>query len=299
MSSPITINDSVVAKINELETTLAELRKIVGLGPLSAAAAPAGKTKKQRAPKEAKEKRAPSEGNMAWVAKVNETVTQMRAEGWETWTDASGNVWAASKPATVDGRETHVFSDTEKEPTYPKGGLARASYLKTKDSPEELEKTRLRAEKRAEALAKKTATAAALESGAPVEEKPKAKRVISEEQKAKMQAGRVAAKAASAAAKEAAAAAPAPAAPATPAAPAAAAPAAAAPAKMKIQKKKAEEKVFDLSFNAWTFSGEDYITNERGDVLTLEGDWVGRFNGKAIDESVARPTDIDAFLDME
>ena len=299
MSSPITINDSVVAKINELETTLAELRKIVGLGPLSAAAAPAGKTKKQRAPKEAKEKRAPSEGNMAWVAKVNETVTQMRAEGWETWTDASGNVWAASKPATVDGRETHVFSDTEKEPTYPKGGLARASYLKTKDSPEELEKTRLRAEKRAEALAKKSAVAA----GEPVEEKPKAKRVISQEQKDKMQAGRVAAKAAKAAAAAPAAAPAAAAAPAEPAATEAAAPApavaAAAPAKMKIQRKKAEEKVFDLSFNAWTFSGEDYITNERGDVLTLEGDWVGRFNGKAIDESVARPTDIDAFLDME
>jgi hypothetical protein len=68
---------------------------------------------------------------------------------------------------------------------------------------------------------------------------------------------------------------------------------------MKIQKKKAEEKVYDLSFNAWTFNGEDYITNERGDVLSLEGDWIGRFNGKLIDESVARPTDIDAFLYME
>ena len=61
----------------------------------------------------------------------------------------------------------------------------------------------------------------------------------------------------------------------------------------------APPKVYDLSFHAWSFDGEDFITNERGDVLTLEGDWKGRFDGKMIDENVERPTDIDQYLDME
>lgn len=282
------------AQITQLNTTIAELTARVA----ALESAPASKTTKTKAKKEKKEgePREASAGVQAWKEKVEQTVADMRANGWESWTDVSGNVFAGSKPATIDGRETHVFTDSGKEPAYPIG-LKRASYLKTKDSPDELAKTKARADKRAAAVAAKKGAAATPEAEAavPVAEKPK--RVISDEHKAKMKAGREA----KAAEKKAAAAAPAPAAPAEVVAPAAPAAAAAAPAAEKPKTKTVikKAKVYDLNFNGWTFNGEDYISNERGDVLTMEGDWVGRFNGKVIDEKVERPTDIDEFLTME
>jgi hypothetical protein len=264
------MNSEISKKFAEQEARIAALESQVAA--LSVAPAPVKKGKKADKPE--KEARKPSAGNVAWAAKVKETVADMVANGWESWTDASGNVFAASRPATIDGRETHVFVDTGKEPNYAKGGLARASYLKTKDSPEEQAKTRARAAKRAEVVAAKAT------GEAPI----KPKRVLTEEQKAKMQAGRKAKKDA---------------APAAEPAEVVAEVEAPKPKKVKIATKKPAPKVYDLSFNGWAFNGEDYITNERGDVLTLEGDWMGRFNGKIIDDSVERPTDIDAFLAME
>jgi len=294
-------------QITELETTIAALTARV------AALEVTPKTKTTKAKKEKKEGAEPrvaSEGVQKWKATVEQTVADMRANGWESWTDVSGNVFAGSKPATIDGRATHVFADTGKEPAYPIG-LKRASFLKTKDSPEELAKTKARADKRAETVAAKKGTKVeAVADGAPAAEKPK--RVLSQEQKDAMQAGR----------KKAAAAKKGEAAPAAPAAPAetaeakearvagnaeaaavagggsAAEPVVAKPAAKKVVVAK-KAKVYDLSFNGWTFNGEDYITNERGDVLTMEGDWVGRFNGKVIDATVERPKDIDEFLTLE
>jgi len=294
-------------QITELETTIAALTARV------AALEVTPKTKTTKAKKEKKEGAEPrvaSEGVQKWKATVEQTVADMRANGWESWTDVSGNVFAGSKPATIDGRATHVFADTGKEPAYPIG-LKRASFLKTKDSPEELAKTKARADKRAETVAAKKGTKVeAVADGAPAAEKPK--RVLTEEHKAKMQAGR----------KKTAAAKKGEAAPAAPAAPvetaeakearvagnaeaaavagggSAAEPVVAKPAAKKVVVAK-KAKVYDLSFNGWTFNGEDYITNERGDVLTMEGDWVGRFNGKVIDATVERPKDIDEFLTLE
>ena len=243
-------------------------------------AAPIKATKTKAKKESTGEKREQSEGAKAWRLKVEATVADMRANGWESWTDVSGNTFAGSKPATVDGRETHVFTDSGKEPVYP-NGLKRASYLDTKDSPEKLAKTKARADKRAATVAAKKAPASEAEA-APKAEKPK--RVLSEEHKAKMKAGREAKKAAPAEVPEVVA----EVVPEVAEKPA---------AKPKTVAKKA--KVYDLNFNGWTFNGEDYISNERGDVLTMEGDWVGRFNGKIIDEKVERPTDIDEFLSTE
>jgi hypothetical protein len=252
------------------------------------------------------EPRAASEGVQAWKATVEKTVADMRANGWESWTDVSGNVFAGSKPATIDGRATHVFTDSGKEPAYPIG-LKRASYLKTKDSPEELAKTKARADKRAATVAAKKGSVGKAETDEPVADEPKAekpKRVISDEQKAKMKAGREAKAAEKKAAKEA-----------KPEAKPEVKPEAkpevaeVAEAKPEAKPEVAEvkraktvikkAKVYDLTFNGWTFNGEDYISNERGDVLTMEGDWVGRFDGKVINETVERPTDIDEFLTLE
>lgn len=278
-------------QITELKTTIAALESRIAA--LEAVPTKTTKTKAKKEKKEGAEPRVASEGVQKWKATVEQTVADMRANGWESWTDVSGNVFAGSKPATIDGRATHVFTDTGKEPAYPIG-LKRASFLKTKDSPEELAKTKARADKRAETVAAKKGTKVeAVADGAPAAEKPK--RVLSQEQKDAMQAGRKKA----AAAKKGEAAAPveevAPAAPVEEAKePVVAKP---APAKKVVVAKKA--KVYDLSFNSWTFNGEDYIQNERGDTLTMEGDWVGRFNGKVIDETVERPTDIDEFLTLE
>jgi len=51
----------------------------------------------------------------------------------------------------------------------------------------------------------------------------------------------------------------------------------------------------DLSVFPWTFKGTEYYTNDRKDVLILssgEFDWVGRFNGIAIDKTVPCPPDM-------
>jgi len=280
-------------QISELKTTIAALENRI------AALESAPKTTKTKAKKEKKEgePRAASAGVQAWKETVEQTVADMRANGLESWTDVSGNVFAGSKPATIDGRETHVFTDSGKEPAYPIG-LKRASYLKTKDSPDELAKTKARADKRAAAVAAKKGSVGKGETAEPVaDEEEKPKRVISDEHKAKMKAGREAKAAEKKAAKT------------EPEAKVEAKPAEAkAEAKPVEAKPKAEAKpktaikkakVYDLNFNGWTFCGEDYITNERGDVLTMEGDWVGRFDGKVIDEKVERPTDIDEFLTLE
>jgi hypothetical protein len=276
-------------QITELKTTIAALETRI-----AALEATPTKTTKTKAKKEKTgEPRVASAGVQAWKATVEQTVADMRANGWESWTDVSGNVFAGSKPATIDGRATHVFTDTGKEPAYPIG-LKRASFLKTKDSPEELAKTKARADKRAETVAAKKGEK--VEVAEPKAEKPK--RVLSQEQKDKMQAGRkksAAAKKGEAPVEEK---------PVEEAKPVeevkpveeAKPVVEAKPVKKAVAKKT---KVYDLNFNGWTFNGEDYITNERGDVLTMEGDWVGRFNGKMIDETVERPTDIDEFLTLE
>jgi hypothetical protein len=146
---------------------------------------------------------------------------------------------------------------------------------------------------------------------APVAAAEKPKRKWSDEAKAAAAAKRAATKAA----KEKEAAAPAPAADApadapvvatapvaeAPAAPVVTAPVVAAPVKkaVVIKPKSAPApapappaKKFDLSLFEWTHEGKDYYTNDRGDVVTTDFEWVGRFDGKVIDETVPEPTDL-------
>jgi len=62
--------------------------------------------------------------------------------------------------------------------------------------------------------------------------------------------------------------------------------------KKTIKKAAPEPKKFDLRFYSWTHDGEDYYTNERGDVVTTDFEWVGRFDGTKIDESAPEPADL-------
>ena len=52
------------------------------------------------------------------------------------------------------------------------------------------------------------------------------------------------------------------------------------------------KKPVDLSFFAWEHKGQDYFTNDRGDVVSTEFEWVGRFDGTKIDASAPEPEDL-------
>jgi len=74
-----------------------------------------------------------------------------------------------------------------------------------------------------------------------------------------------------------------------------------AKAKREENKKKTEEEAapaaskkpatVDLWLDAWEHDGEHYFKNERGDVLTTDGMWVGRWDEKKIDISAPQPAD--------
>ncbi len=139
----------------------------------------------------------------------------------------------------------------------------------------------------------------ASESGSVVasegEAEPKAdkpKRVLSEEQKAKMKAGREAAKARKDAEK------------------AAAADGGEAPAEAPAEepkkegfKAKAKAKVVEYSisqlqdWNTLTYEGEEYGVNIRGDVINSDGDFEGHWDSasKTLDRKATKPADWDTF----
>jgi hypothetical protein len=57
----------------------------------------------------------------------------------------------------------------------------------------------------------------------------------------------------------------------------------------------AKPKKLDLSLFSWTFKGTEYLTNDRKDIVdATTGEWIGRFDGTKIDESVTEPADLAA-----
>lgn len=222
MSSPIDLA-TIVKRVELLEQSIATILPIVSKllagGAVAAptkpsvAAAPATKkkAKKERAPPDPDApKRELPEGVKAWNAFVTQTIDDMKQKGWEAFTDLSGTAWAASKPAE-DG--THVFADTGDAPSRVKGGLVYASLLRSRDDPEAAARAKARRETRDAQIAAKSASgseaaSASGDAAAGGGEKPPSKRAqaakerwaaMSEEEraerKAKMAAGRAAAKA--------------------------------------------------------------------------------------------------------
>jgi len=63
-------------------------------------------------------------------------------------------------------------------------------------------------------------------------------------------------------------------------------------AEKKVEKKKSYSKAETHEFRPWTYDGEDYYKNKRGDVITTDYEWVGRYNGAVIDESIPEPADL-------
>ena len=83
----------------------------------------------------------------------------------------------------------------------------------------------------------------------------------------------------------------------------AAAIAAIAAAREKIAKKNAEllaerraksAPMVDLTLDPWTHDGTEYYRNDAGDVISTDGEWLGRWTGSAIDTSVPEPAYFDS-----
>ena len=53
------------------------------------------------------------------------------------------------------------------------------------------------------------------------------------------------------------------------------------------------KKVVDILLDAWEHDGTEYLKNERGDVLSSGGEWVGHWNGTELDTDAPEPADFD------
>lgn len=75
--------------------------------------------------------------------------------------------------------------------------------------------------------------------------------------------------------------------------PASPAPKAKAPAPAPAAEAEEEDNITD--FAPWTFKKAPYLKNKRGDVLSEEYDWIGRFDEKAgkIDRAFPKPADLE------
>lgn len=288
----MSINQSMIDQFNTFEQntlqSLSAMRKTLGLGDLSASAKPAkasAKSKKASASDSssaASEPKAPS----AWNVLVAQTVSDMKQNGWVSWTDLKGNVWPGSRTGTVkdkSGAEASGFvydggAHDGKTPSPALGGMVRASYLKAQTDPVAMATAKKYHEKLAEKRSASGSSVGSAEKEAPVadETEPK-KRTWSPEAKAAAAAKRAATKAAKAEPAE-----------------FEDVPVATPTKTKKVVAPSAPIKKIDLTFYSWEFQGKMYITNDRHDVVDPdEGTWVGRFNGTIIDESVPEPADIE------
>ena len=284
-------------RMAELEQSVAELRQSVA--ELKAAPAPATAVKAKKPKKapsaegEAKPPKAPSDWNRLYL----QTVADMKENGWESWTDLNGKLWPPSKAekATVKDKKTgaesesYVFDGGEedgKPPSPSLGGMVRASYLRSLTDP----KAKAKAEAYHAKLAEKRSNSS-VGSAAPEEPEGEVKKggrpEMTEEQKAAAKVKREAKKAAAAAA-----AAPEESTTPTLLSPMVGGGGSAAPAKKAVKKAVKQAVVVDLNFRAWEHDGQSLFKNGRGDVLSEEHEWLGRFDGSEIDESVPEPDDL-------
>jgi hypothetical protein len=58
-------------------------------------------------------------------------------------------------------------------------------------------------------------------------------------------------------------------------------------------KKVTETRVIDLALDEWEYEGEKYLKNERGDVLNIDGEWYGHWDGTKINTDAAEPSDFE------
>lgn len=276
-TSSIQLTPAIVQELLEKhrETLLQSLAKMLSTAaPAPSSPAPTGKkAKKVKAPADPdappKEKRAPN----AWIVFAMRVEKIVRAAE-----EVAGKTTKEERMHTIVIKQFASSLKAQKaydEWTDDEITEAHSTWTPPEMSKQAAAKAAAPAEPEAEAVHEVEAAATASTA-----EKPK--RQWSEEAKAAAAAKRAAKKAAGTPAEVAAEAAPAP-----------------APTKKAVtmKPKKAAEpaptaKKVDLSFYSWTHDGKEYYTNDRGDVATTDFEWVGRFNGTIIDESVPEPADL-------
>lgn len=281
MSSTQSINQSVIEQLTAMEAACAAIRKTLGLAELSVAApAPAKKGRKAKAERsdseaegEPKEKKPPS----AWIVFSVRVQKLLRAA--EEGLDKAEK----TKVGTMNQFAGHLWGQ-KKEWADEEITAAWDGY-----TPPEVSKQTLEGKSKRSGAS----STGSGEAGEPVADEvkaPKPRKPQSEETKAAAALKRAATKAAKAAKPEApeAAEAEAEATEAVEVSP----PAAAAPPKAKAKITPKPKKV-DLALDPWSHDGEEYYKNERGDVLSTDGEWVGRWTGSAIDTSAPEPEDFD------
>jgi len=294
-----------------IEQNLSQLRRALEtIEPAKASAEPvkaSAKAAKASANAEPKEPRAPT----AWNVLVQSTVADMRQNGWESWTDAKGTVWPASRRGPIKDKsggqsEGFVYDGGEndgKSPSPALGGMLRASYIKSQsepapsakavepsaDKPKKAGRPPMTAEQKAEAAAKRAAAKAESGSESAAEQPKKAGRPpMTAEQKAAAAAKRAEKKAAKAAKDS------------------------ASEAESvhtcsgvpdgwaELMGEKVVVKAKDLSFYPFVYEGKSLLMNDRGDVVDPEeGVWVGRLSNGLIDTTVEEPADIEEVVMRE
>ena len=291
----MTANESVIAQLAVLEKACAEMRKTLGLVELSVPKAKKGK-KAESSDAEPKEKKAPN----AWIVFSGRVEKLVRAheesegtakerkmktvvvkqfcsalkskKAYEEWADEEVieelSTW---EPPAVSKQELEGKSKKSSAPASEAGSDAEGEKKKRKPQSEETKKAA--AIKRAATKAANAAKAAATSE---------AEDEAEEEAEAPATAAVPAPK-------------PAPKPEPKPEAKPAAKPA----AKKTVVPKPAAKKVVDLLLDPWTHDGSDYLKNERGDVVSADGEWVGRWTGSEIDESVPEPSDFETLTSRD
>ena len=268
MSSTQNFQTTVTAELAALRAENIEMKTMLKellAQPPSASAPMAKKTKQAKAePSEPKEKKAPS----AWILFSSQQVQKLiRAaeEGMDksekskvgTINQFAGQLWA----------QRHEWSDDEIT-------AAWADF-----TPPEVSKQEVAKSKRSGSSVGSAAAAEPVADAADAGKKTR--KPQSEETKKAAAAKRLATKAAKAAA------------PAAPAEEAEELPADAPAPKAKKAFAPKAKKTVDLFMDPWSHEGKEYLKNDRGDVLTVDGEWVGLWNGNTINAEAPEPADFE------
>ena len=67
----------------------------------------------------------------------------------------------------------------------------------------------------------------------------------------------------------------------------------------KPKKVVADTRVIDLALDEWEYEGEKYLKNERGDVLNIDGEWYGHWDGTKIDTDASEPSDFETLAQRD
>jgi cobalamin biosynthesis protein CobT len=300
----MTANQSIIEQLTVMENACAEMRKTLGLAEITV------KSKKSKSKSkssgsgdesEPKEKKAPS-AYIVFSSKMVGPTVRKAIEGTErkisvgTVTQFAGHLWGQKKEWTeeeiLSAWETFTPPEVSKqalagknktgstgsgEKAAPVADDAEVAEGKVKKPQSEETKAKAKAKREAN-KAKKAAEAKETaaddeeeeETAADDEETP-----ADEEEEEAPEPVVVAKPAAKPAAKTVAK----PVAKAEPAKPAA------KPEPVKKGVKVVPKKPVDLLLDEWTHDGTTYYKNERGDVISMENEWVGHWNGKEIEEA--------------